>query len=412
MAGRPKYTAAELIQKGVEWINANERWPLCNGGPVNYNTVQRHFGCWTNYMSELRRAYEAEHGRPAWDERRPRIGTAKAQLMADTVEAMEGAIARISAMPPVKASAVAQTASKDPSELMLLISDVHVGEYNDPALMGGITGPEGYCFSVFQESANTLESKVLFFKRLYSKGWNINKLVVNFLGDLVTGEQIFLGQALQIDRIVTDQIFYAAHRFASMVRTWAKHFPEVEVYCMPGNHGRLGKKGELHWRSNMDYIAYRVMSILLADVPHVRFVIAAGPFLVVEHGNDWRFLIHHGDSIPGGGVTKGNLVNIERKVHHFSQMADLTIHYSLSAHFHRSASLGLAGGGRIISNGSFPGGSPYSINELGDAQIPSQKLLLFSPDKGVHSETDIILGPRPGLRRDSNRVYTDNYSTT
>ena len=131
--------------------------------------------------------------------------------------------------------------------------------------------------------------------------------------------------------------------------------------------------------------------------------------MIVEHGENWRFLLHHGDAIPGGGVSKGNLVSLERRVHSFSQMADCSIHYSLSGHFHRSSSISLAGGGRIIGNGSFPGGSPFSVAVLGDCQIPSQKLLLFSPKRGVHSETDIILGERVTLKADSNRVLTNNY---
>jgi|TARA_Y100000310_G_scaffold279536_1_gene298717 hypothetical protein len=326
-------------------------------------------------------------------------------VLRETSEMFEGAVKRVKSLKPYAPAKLSKANQQELSEVHVLLSDVHVGEYNDPNLTSGLTS---YDFDTFLQAADTLEERLLFFKKLYGRAWRIDKLVVNFLGDLVTNENLFLGQALQVDRIITDQVFEAAHRFGCMLRNWASRFREIEVYAMPGNHGRIGKKGELHWRSNLDYMAYRVMSALVKEVKNIRWVIAEGPFIIVQHG-DFNFLIHHGDSIGGGGVTRGNLVNLERKVHHFSQMADVPIHYSLTGHFHRSASIALAGGGRIIANGSFPGGSSFSVEKIGDCQVPAQKLLLFHPTMGVHSETDLILGERLTLSPDSNRMLTPNY---
>lgn len=410
--GAKQYTSEKLLTLGVEWVKEFERWPTTTQGPINDKTASRYYGSWRTYKEALMGAYIAQYGPPDWDYKAPRLGTARAQLQASTLAIFEEALARVNTLKPHRPRLPKRQSKKDSSELMLVISDVHVGEYNDPKLMSGLTGPDGYNFKVFCRYADILEERVFFFRDLYGKAWDINKLVVNVLGDLVTGEQIFLGQALQMDRILADQVFEAAHRFASMIRNWAQRFPEVEVYCIPGNHGRLGKKGELHWRSNMDYMAYRVMATLLADCENVRFIIAEGPFLIVEHGEDWRFLLHHGDCIPGAGVAKGNLVTLERKVHQFSQMANTPIHYSITGHQHRGATISMAGGGKLFANGSWPGGSPFSVSVLGDVQVALQKLLLFHHKRGVHSETDIQLASRITLTPDDNRVLTENYRTT
>lgn len=401
-----QWTRESLLVEGIAWVKRNERWPRAQDSSVSERAAVKLFGSWRSYKEELRAAYLAKHGVPWWDEKRPRLGNYRDQMLHETVEMVESAIKRLPALKPYKPLKTAPTRGKDSAELHLLVSDVHVGEYNDPNLMVGMS--EGYDFQKFLDAADRLEERVLFFRNLYGRAWQMKKLVVNLLGDMVTGEQIFLGQALQIDRILTDQVFEAAHRFACMIRNWARHFEEVEVYCMPGNHGRLGKKSELHWRSNMDYVSYRVIGILLRDLEATSVIIAEGPFMIVEHG-DWRFLLHHGDSIPGAGVAKGNLVSLERKVQQFAQMADMPIHFSLSGHQHRSASIAATAGGRIIANGSWPGGSPFSVHVIGDVQLPSQKLFLFHGQNGVIAETDIILGQKVALRADERRMVTPSY---
>lgn len=412
-----KRSKSELIAVGVDWVEDNLRWPSAHTSPVASSTATRVFGSWNTYKEAVRRAFLKKHGEvPDWDRPIGKTTPLREALLTEIADVVDDTIASINALPPYAPKRAAKKSTKKPrgrpNEMHLIISDVHVGERNEPELMANLMGDRGYSFSVFEEASETLSERVQYFHECYSSVFPINKLVINFIGDIVTGESIFIGQQLQIDKIVSDQIFEGAHRFAGIFTYWASMFDTVEVYCISGNHGRVGRKGELHYRTNFDYILYRVTAALCANVKNMRWVIGEGPSLVVEHGHGWNFLLHHGDSIPGAGVTKANYGSLEKKVNHFAAMANIPIHYSLCGHYHRSASIGLAGGGRLIVNGSFPGGSPFSVEVLSDAQVPSQKLLILDPKYGVHSETDIILGQRPQLVKDDLRVYTRNYRTS
>lgn len=396
---------AELVQWGVELARKERRWPLVVDAGSDA-TYRRRFGSWSKFKRRVQEAYCEKHGTPEWDYVYEPVRNRNQILRAEVVEMVEQAIERLGALKPYTPRLPKRDAEKDPAEIHAIISDVHVGEYNDPRLTGGLAG---YSFDGFLEAADRHEERLMFFTELYRKAWTIDKLVVNFLGDIVTGEAIFQGQALQIDRILTDQIFEAAHRFACMFRNWAARFRKVEIFAVAGNHGRIGKPGELHWRSNADYIAYKVVKVLLRDVKNIRTFIADGPTLIVEHGpTNW--LVHHGDSIRGAGATNGSVIGHERKMRAWADMGSVPIHYSVSGHFHRGTAVQTAGGGTIYSNGSYPGGNEYSVERLNACHVPSQKMLLFDPKHGrTHSETDLYLGERRQLVPDENRILTRNY---
>ena len=51
----------------------------------------------------------------------------------------------------------------------------------------------------------------------------------------------------------------------------------------------------------------------------------------------------------------------------------------------------------------------FSVETVGDGQVPCQKLFLFHPDKGIHSETDLILGDRVTLTPDDAGILSRNW---
>jgi hypothetical protein len=394
-------TKKDLLQIGFEFVDENHAWPRSTDLPST-TAMKRTFGSFAAYQSALMKAYTEKNGCPEWDTRGPAPPRTKTtfarELMADT---FTEAIARVGAFPPTPVPKI-KASKKEVAEMHLVISDVHVGSYVDPALASNLT--PGFNIEQFRESADTMEERVLWFKKAY-QGFECKKLVVNFLGDIVDGEGIFLGQALQNDRNVGDQVAEAAHRFASMFYNWAKVFPEVEVYCVPGNHGRIGRKGELAWRSNFDSMSYRFVQQILRGQKNVKVIISQSPNLIVKHGGT-NWLLHHGDFVKGGA---GSYIAYERKVQSIGAMGNIQLDYSVSGHYHHSASNAGPNARRYITNGSWPGTNQFSVDVLNTGNTPAQRMWLFSPSNGfIHSESDIVLGDRVTLTPDKDRVYTDH----
>lgn len=390
----------ELLDLGFAFVNEERCWPRVTDIPSS-TAVRRAFGSFSNYKHELIKAYTEKYGTPEWDVTGPAPKRTKTTLAREAVaDTLQDSISRIGAFPPTKPPKK-RTGKLDVAEMHLAISDVHVGSFVDASLASNLS--KGYNIDVFRNCADTMEERVIFFKELYDSGFKCEKLVVGLLGDVVDGEAIFLGQALQVDRIITEQVVEAAHRFASMFYNWSKIFREVEVFCVPGNHGRIGKKNELHWRSNLDYMAYLFIQQKLEAQKNVNVFISRSPNMIVRHGIT-NFLYHHGDFVKGGA---GSYVAYERKVQSISAMGDIPIHFSVSGHYHHSSSNSGPNARQYFTNGSWPGTNEFSVNVINTGDTPAQKMWLFAPERGlVHSQTDIYLGERVSLEEDENGIFT------
>jgi len=398
-----KSTTESLIREGIELAKREQRWPVSSDFASD-GRFRRAFGTWGNYLLALQAAYTDEFGTALWDTKLPESRTKATILRENVVGMYEAAVVKIGAYPPTKPCLPKHKKGKDAAELHMMISDVHVGEFIDPSLASGLAGPEGYNLAVFHKSADIHEERILFFTEMYRNSWNVEKLVINFLGDIVTGENIFQGQALQIDRIMTEQVLIAANRFASMFYNLSQHFKEVEVFCVPGNHGRIGKKGELHWRSNMDYMTYLFVKEKLRDQKNIKVFVSRSPNMIVQHGN-YVWALQHGDLVAGMSAT--NFVPVERKARALAAAGNINIHFTAAGHVHRAGATSMANGGKIFINGSYPGATMFSVDTCSDAQLPAQKSWLYDPKHGrIFCEADIYLGRRVQLVADQHRIFT------
>ena len=127
---------------------------------------------------------------------------------------------------------------KCPQEFHAMKSDDHVGEKVDPAWVQGISA---YSPDIFKERLQAWAHKIITFRDQDKASLGLNKLVINFLGDIVTGEQIFRGQSFFIDFSAVDQLFYAFGEYMKVILALAQHFPEIQIYAVQGNHGKIGR---------------------------------------------------------------------------------------------------------------------------------------------------------------------------
>lgn len=294
-----------------------------------------------------------------------------------------------------------------PEEWILLVSDVQLGQKLGKEETGGLGE---YNFNIFKRRINFfLES----LKHVVSYHTNPpNTLRIFFLGDIIEGSTIFKSQQRQIDLNTIDQITKGVEHFSQFIYELARIFPEVKCYGIPGNHGRIGDKGEGALMDNLDILTYRWIEdrMKLSKVKNVSFDISKSWYQLV-YVNGWVFLLEHGDSFKGwGGIpfygaqrTKMNFQDllqdfqlefIDEKMQKQHINLKEKFHYLVFGDKHVPADFR-----NVIMNGCWPGGSELSLKYMQQAGLPQQWLMSVSKEYGVAWKRPIFLDkPRSSTR--------------
>ena len=277
-------------------------------------------------------------------------------------------------------------------------SDAHVGEYLDPSMVQKLSG---YNKESYKKRVERWVKKLILFREQDKKSLGLNKLVIHHLGDQVTGESIYKGQAFYLDLNLTDQLFLSVEVESNAILELAKVFPTIEIYGVVGNHGRPGAYGQNHWKTNFDYLFYRALKQTLINQKNVSMYISESPSMVVQHGN-FIFLLNHGDAAKGWmGIP---FYGLERMFQRLPNLYNMVVHYELVGHHHQPANISDS---KILLNGSLVGGSDLSINRMGLSNIPSQKLFYFDKTHGINRETNLHLKDPVQLTADKDGIFTD-----
>jgi hypothetical protein len=261
---------------------------------------------------------------------------------------------------------------------VLDIGDMHVGELVAPGDTGGLNA---YDVAECRRRAGVLLDRALEVLELYRP----DRLHVHLLGDIITGERIYAGQAWRVDVPLIRQVIIAEEILASLIARLAEAVPEVRVYCVAGNHGRAGRVGEYHPATNFDVLVYDLLERRLASCPRVQVHSPGGPWCVYEVpelGGQTHLLLH-GDgirsalSIPYYGLGR----------------APSYIHLG---HFHRAAGIQLPRGEQLV-NGSWVGATSHALRQFREAVTPEQRMHLFD-GRGLVCTHRIRLADLPDLR--------------
>jgi hypothetical protein len=222
------------------------------------------------------------------------------------------------------------------------------------------------------------------------------------LGDMVTGEIIFPGQAFEIDASLIEQSFGVARVMRDFLCDLAADFETIHVIGLPGNHGRLGTKhNPYHPDSNADRISYLVAQEATAQIPSITWTIPradqsdSGRILVDRIGN-YGTLLTHGDLFRGGNSFAG------LPYYSFTAKALKWRDMSLAGqmppfddifcgHWHRTISVET---GTVVVRvcGTLQTFDPFSRETIAAATRPAQYLLFVEPRQGrVTAEYRITL---------------------
>jgi hypothetical protein len=208
----------------------------------------------------------------------------------------------------------------------------------------------------------------------------VRKAVLLVGGDICEGVGIFPQQVYEVEAYLYDQLFEASRILNGMIRSLAEHFESVHVVCEFGNHGRLGRKGEMPYGDNIDRMIYRVTQERTSDVKNVTWQMSEAWYQIFTIGN-YRGLLVHGDEIKSfGGNTPA--FGILRKVNQWASGVLEPFQDAFLGHFHTPMTLTLANGGRIHVTGSPESSNEYAREFMAATGKPSQRLHFVDPEKG------------------------------
>lgn len=268
--------------------------------------------------------------------------------------------------------------SPGPHEFVLLFSDTHAGEVVSPRETMGVNE---YDWPIMLDRMRRLQEKVLSYQQ--HRPYPIERLHVLFLGDMLSGSiHEELAQTNELgDAEATVQFGQDA---AAWLEGFAPYFREIRVAGVVGNHPRRAKKQPAKGvANNDDWIAYRIIELLLRDNPQFSFEFPQAGYAAVEIAGR-RLLMMHGDGIRSSmpGVPWGGVMRRVTTLQAQFQQAGMPIDYVTLGHFHTSNAVEGVGV-KVFLNGSVKGVDEYSLRAFGSGHGPRQLLLTFHRDHGV-----------------------------
>lgn len=316
------------------------------------------------------------------DELRRQISDLQAKLRraqtktADLVEAVRqgarDAVVVLGNPPPVPLPRPDRRGKKEEVALLHL-SDWQVGKVT-----------QTFNTEVADERVDRIAQKVVQLTDIERAGHPVRACHVLLGGDFCEGVDIFRGQAFEVDSNLFRQMFSCVGMGERLLRRMLAEFERVHCWEEPGNHGRLGRKGDHPEEDSADLLIYRLIRERLSTHEGEGRLVwheTQGWHSIVEIGN-YRALLVHGDEIKSfGGQTPA--FGIAKKVNAWATgvVSDFTDCYM--GHWHMPHVIPLAHGrGRVFVNPSLESDNVYAKEFVGATGTPGQRLNFVDPDRG------------------------------
>jgi len=235
-----------------------------------------------------------------------------------------------------------------------------------------------YNLDVLRKRIDQMVDKVMSLTDIQRAHHPVTECVLILGGDMVEGLTVFPGQQYEVEAHLFEQMFTVANIIESTVHRLSGYFKSVHVVCEYGNHGRIGRKGDMPGSDNVDRMAYQIASERCSHLKNVTWQQSADWYQIATIGN-YKMLVVHGDEIPSfGGQTPA--YSILRKCNAWATFMDFDD--AIMGHFHTPINLTMANGGRIWVTGSPESDNQYAKSFVAAVGKPSQRLMFVDPDKG------------------------------
>lgn len=217
----------------------------------------------------------------------------------------------------------------------------------------------------------------------------VKEIVLMLGGDIVENTTIFPSQVYEVDSDVMTQFVEASRILIDIVRILLANFEKVTVICEPGNHGRIGKFGELPKDINWDKLTYMFAGQALRNEKRLTWQMTKEDIQRVTIGN-YKALLIHGDEIRWG--TAATIVRFADRwksgaYKFFDEVDKITKGFDFRdlyiGHYHQHQSWNMANGeGSVFMSGAVETSNRYARDLLASNGEPSQRLHFVDPIKG------------------------------
>jgi UDP-2,3-diacylglucosamine pyrophosphatase LpxH len=266
----------------------------------------------------------------------------------------------------------------------LVLGDIHVGMINK--VYDGRSGTEiiTYNDEIRKKQEQMLVKGVAEIHRLLSHSYHFEKLKIYLLGDIITNDRIFEGQQFEISKCVGLQIWQdALVELADMIKYVASMFPQTEVYCVVGNHGRSTQvlKSALNEpvQNNLEYHLYRALKLMLEQDKQAKIkVIVPDSRFYSTQTYDHKIFFSHGDTIRGMGTAY-----LEKRAKELLINLPHGYNVYLLGHRHKHERISIAPDAEVVVNGSWIKQDSYSFDLYGVTSKPVQLFFGTSPKRAI-----------------------------
>jgi len=233
---------------------------------------------------------------------------------------------------------------------------------------------------VLRERIELFGEKVIQLTEIQRAHHPVREAVLMLGGDMVEGLTVFPGQSFEVEAHLFDQLFEVTSIIESLIRSLADNFEKLSVVCEFGNHGRIGRKGDLPAADNIDRIAYQIVRENVKDL-RIGWQASENFYQIVEVGAAYRALLFHGDEVNsyGGAIPAYGII---KKVSAWaSGVLGETFTDAYCGHFHSVMTLPLPNGGRVFVTGSPESDNTYAKAFVAATSRPSQRLHFIDSQK-------------------------------
>jgi hypothetical protein len=269
--------------------------------------------------------------------------------------------------------------SHTPEHMVLILSDMHVGQEFTREETGGINE---YNLEIMHARAASLQKSLIDIYDIHSKAYDMPELHIFALGDNVQGgrENGEWGGAYTAHINVTDQAVLSSKVIANLIRSWIPLFKKITVTGVIGNHGRGGaSKNSDAIGCNWDNVTYIALKAELQNEPKVG-VRWSKTYWTQTNILGTEFMLVHGDYFSKS-INSLNTANV--KLYELSAAQKQTPFNVLClGHFHSYTEIETSMG-RIIVNGSWVGADLHALQHMRVGSRPTQTVFGVHPKRGI-----------------------------
>jgi len=367
----------------------------------------RSHNSWKAKRSDLRASHELEVEFSPWDAQRKallkKINTLEARERNQESERDFISNCIVDAAGVAQATSIPKKVKvkgqRDKEEVaMLEFSDLQMGTAREPTRTAGLGY---YDKDEFIVRLDKLAQSVIEIVEIQRKGGiKCDHLVINGLGDYVEGETVYPGQGFNVDADLIEQVFVLGEAVVQrLFLPLCEVFPTVEMFAVEGNHGNAGRFGSE--RTNWDLVCEMWWAARMQAQKNFKMYVSASPFCLYQQFEDLH-LISHGSEVKS--YNRIPFYGLERAHGRYMALTGQFIHFFHVGHHHNLADIDLMFGKDII-NGSFTGGTEYSIGKMQKSNHPKQ--MFFGLNKNHQTwKYDIFLADIPRLQPDERGIFT------